>query len=128
VAVIWVTGQRRDVGDELAKARMPQGDVAMLTLHTGLIGLVCLSLADAFHLGCMQAVNLAAVLVAVLRQHALGQFVAHKAQLGMSQFFDREKKVVDACVACTAHLDSSEILEYMLLTISKKRNGALRKQ
>src|SRR5450755_3397426 len=42
-------------------------------LHTELVGLVCLSLADAFHLGCMQAVNLAAALVAVLRQHTLGQ-------------------------------------------------------
>ena len=72
VAVIRVTGQRRDVGDELATARIPQGR-RHAHLHTELIGLVCLSLADAFHLGCVQAVNLAAALVTVLRQHALGQ-------------------------------------------------------
>ena len=72
MAVIRVTGQRRDVGDKLATARMPQGR-RHAHLHTELIGLVCLSLADAFHLGCMQAVNLAAALVTVLRQHALGQ-------------------------------------------------------
>ena len=72
VAVIRIAGRRRDVGDELAAARVAQRR-RHAHLHAELIGLVCLSLADAFHLGCVQAVNLAAALMAVLRQHALGQ-------------------------------------------------------
>src|SRR3974390_752417 len=55
VAVIRVTGQRHDVGDELAAARVPQGR-RHAHLHAELIGLVWFSLADAFPLGRMQAV------------------------------------------------------------------------
>ena len=53
VAVIRIAGQRRDVGDELAAARMldRRGDA---DLDAELIGPVRLSLADAFHLGRMQ--------------------------------------------------------------------------
>src|SRR5215471_17571663 len=57
VAVVWVTRQRFDMGDELAALRVFERR-CHTHLHAELIGAVCLALSDAFDFRSVQAVDL----------------------------------------------------------------------
>ena len=70
--VIGVSGQRHGMEGELAASRAMEGG-GDRDLHAELIGRVGLSLADAFNLGSMQAVDLPAPLVLPLLQHPAGE-------------------------------------------------------
>src|SRR5882724_5947985 len=68
VAVVGIARQRLHVGDELATlAVLERGGDA--DLDAELVRLVGLALADAFHFGSMQAVDLGAALPALLLAH-----------------------------------------------------------
>src|SRR5258708_7796884 len=68
MAVIGIAWQGLDMGDELATLAVLEGD-GNADLDAELVRLVRLALADAFHFGGMQAVNLGTALPALLRSH-----------------------------------------------------------
>src|SRR5262249_59336324 len=83
MAVIGIAGQRLSMDRELAAlAALERGGDAHLDAE--LIGLVRLALADAFDLGCMQAVNLGAALPAFLVAHPAGK-VEQPGELGLEK-------------------------------------------
>ena len=65
MAVIGIAGQRLYMGDELAALAVLEGG-GNADLDAELVRLVGLALTDAFHFGCIQAVDLGAALPALL--------------------------------------------------------------
>jgi hypothetical protein len=74
-AIVWIAGERCDVGDKLSTlAAMQQGGDAYF--DPKFIGPVRVAFADAFHFRSVQKIDLRPALVAVLVAHAAGQ--AHR--------------------------------------------------
>ncbi len=72
VTIIGIAGQRLHVGDELAAFTVLEGG-GNADLDPKLVGPVRLALADALHLGRVQAVDLGAALPALLLSHPSGE-------------------------------------------------------
>src|SRR5579862_5192840 len=72
MAVVWIAGQRFDMGDELTALGAMDGR-GQRDLHAELVGAMRLALADAFDLRRVQRINLPAALVSALFADPLGQ-------------------------------------------------------
>ncbi len=68
MAIIGIARQRLRIGDELTALAVLEGG-GNADLDAELVRLVRLALADAFHLGCVQAVDLRTALPALLGAH-----------------------------------------------------------
>src|SRR5580692_8974449 len=95
MAVVRIAGQRLHVSDELAALAVLEGG-GDAHLDTELIRLVRLALADAFHLGSVEAVDLGAALPALLISHPSRQ-AQQRSELGLEPgiAFDFARNVPD---------------------------------